>query len=405
MKFKFCIFGLIFLANEMVATEQPAYHHTNPAPLLNRAIDFIFKEDFARAMSLLDTLIQDKPTDPTGYFFRGVSYWRESTLLAEWTQHDQLQQKWLEQCLQVTRVALKKDPHDANALLYQGGAHGFLGTMYARQKNWFKTGLHAWKGMRALEQVLELAPQNFDSYYGLGLYHVMAGHQTGVVRWLQRLLPIPTGDAARGIDALKVAAEKGKYTSTAARAALALTYLYFEHDYQQAIDILEPLSAEYSESIDFLSMLVNARFNREFTHPHGEWQALILCLDRLEEKYRLRKLTPNPWWRKKMQFMRGYAAYHLDQLDVAQDLLERYAHNYVKNGGSYLTGLSELTLGKIFDRRGQRHQAQQKYVLALQQEKLGNVAQLASYYLRHPFTRETPTWRVRGAHSELPNRP
>lgn len=374
-------------------------------PEIVKAIELIFHENFSQAGTLLDSIILKRPTQPAGYFFRGLVPWRASGIVEDFSNYDRQTQKWLEKCLSVAENALEKNETDADAYFYKGGAHGFLGSMYARQKNWLKTGYHAWKGVGALEKTLELNPEIYGAHYGLGLYHIMAGHQTGIVRFLQRLLPIPSGDPEKGLAALKIAITKGLYTRTPALSALAFAYIYFEHDYQSAIELLSPLLKTYPGCTDLLMMMINALFYRELTAPQEAWNQLLTSMDALEMIVYERKLNLNVWWKMKLRFIRGYAAYSQENFPQATQLLKNYTHFYQQKQKSYLSGLGELTLGKIYDLQGERPAALAQYKLAAKNKNFGNIKQLADHYRKFPFTGESDSLRVNGSYSELPDRP
>jgi len=400
---RFLIF--IFLFNIPLSECGASESDLKSTPFVLRAIDLIFKEDFMGATATLDSLIKFKPANPAGYFYRGLIPWRQSGCVENYSDYDQEMQNWLEKTLEISENAINANQEDAEAYFYKGGAHGFLGSMYARQKNWLKTGYHAWKGIRTLERALQLNPQLYDVYYGFGLYHVMAGHQSGIVRFLQRLLPIPAGDPAKGLRALRTAIEKGYYSKIPACSALAFAYLYFEKDYQQAVNILKPLLEHYPDNTDLLVMMINSIFYRELSTPKNDWSRLLNFIDRLEKVIFKRKINLSQWWRQKLQFIRGYAYYYQNKNELAMPLLEAYTTFYSKNKSSYLTGLSELTLGKIYDLRGDRKQAVQKYQNALEQEDFGNVQMIARIHLKSPFTDETKSLQVSGTVSDFPHRP
>ncbi|MBN2093744.1 tetratricopeptide repeat protein, partial [candidate division KSB1 bacterium] len=372
----------------------------NDSSTIHKIIDLIFREHYRLVEVKLDSLILTTPNKPDAYFYRGISYWRESNIQQNVQKFDTEMQKWLEKCLEICENRLNLNPDDPFACFYKGGAHGFLGTMHARQKNWLKTGYHAWKGIHALETALQLKPDFYDVHYGLGLYHVMAGNQGAIVRFLQRLLPIPTGDPEAGLSFLKSAIQRGVYSPLPASSALASAYLYFEKDYSAAIQIAESLLTIYPENLDLLSTQINALFNLEFSRPANQWGKLLDYIEQFEKVVYQRKLISSDWWSYKMKFMRGYAYYHQGKYDAALRLFEEY-HAFYKEG-SYLLGLGELTSGKIFDLMGKRQQAIKKYKNSRRQEKAGNVADLADYFLQNPFKKELNRNRIIATFTELP---
>ena len=106
-----------------------------------------------------------------------------------------------------------------------------------------------------------------------------------------------------------------------------------------------------------------------------------------------------------MNFMLGYSYYHLGKYEESKRLLTGYSGRYRKKGESYFAGVSELTLGKIYDLEGNREKALQKYRHALKLEEIGNLRELASYYLNHPFSGERKDMVFLGTKADLTSKP
>lgn len=378
MKFKY----IIFLITLILLSSKNTHSAKSTDPRIVRVIDLIFKEKFHQAAAALDTLIAQSPANPAGYFYYGVIYWRESALAPDFDSYDKKMKHWLERCRDVADSILARNKLDTNAWFYLGGAHGFLGSMYARKGKWLKTGYHAWKGTSALEKTLELDPEMYDVYYGLGLYHVMAGHQGAIVRFIQKLLPIPNGDAKRGLAALQTAVKKGRYTELPAQSALVFAWLYFENDYRKALETLAPLLGKYPGNTDLLCMQINALFYLELNQPQQRGSEILNYVNQLEKVISRRNLKTNVWWQQKLIFLKGFAHYLLENDEAAVMLLGKYSDSTRQQGRSYLTALADLILGKIYDFQGQRVRAREKYKKAADAEQFGNVRELAKQLLK-----------------------
>jgi tetratricopeptide (TPR) repeat protein len=71
----------------------------------------------------------------------------------------------------------------------------------------------------------------------------------------------------------------------------------------------------------------------------------------------------------------------LRHLIQAKEMLAAYCKEYPDKGDSYLTGLANLTLGKICDLQGQREQALKYYKKVSKFEQMGNEKLLADLFL------------------------
>jgi tetratricopeptide (TPR) repeat protein len=371
---------------------------------LATAIEYIFREDYAVADSICEEIIADHPDHPAGYFMKGILYWKKGYYRPNYDDYNDSTLYWLKKAIKIAKKRIKKNPQDASAYFFGGGAYGYEGSVYARRKKWLKTGYAAYRGIRFLEQSRALDSTLYDVYYGSGLYHVLASHQPGVVRWIQKLLPIPSGNAELGIRYLQIAAQKGRFTRLAALAGLAMSYIYYDNKYQEAINLLEPLVDRYPANLDFLLSLINAYFYQGLV-AETDWKRLQQLIRHTRVTLNNRNVQIDRWWLDKFNFMEGYAHFMLGHLTEAKLLLEAYTLQYSEKGESYLTALAHLTLGKIYDLEGNRSRAVQHYRKVSKYEQMGNEREIARYLLSHPYTEESAATRFRGAYAELPDRP
>ena len=372
---------------------------------LSLTIDYIFQEDYKKADSICISIITQYPDHPAGYFMKGIMYWRKAYFLNNYNTYNDTTLKWLKQAIKIAKASIKKNPNDPIAHFFAGGAQGYEGSVYARRKSWIKTGRAAYSGIRSLEKSMQLDSSNYDGYYGSGLYHVLASHQPGVIKLIQWLLPIPAGDSDLGINHLQIAIEKGKFTNLAAKAALALAYTYYEEKFEDAVDLLTPLVVQYPRNLDFLSTLINAYFYRELTIPTGEWSTLKVYIDQIRMVVEEQFPDFQTWWLTKFEFMEGYMSYMTGDFSTAKRILTRYCQNYPKKGGSYLSALGYLTLGKIADLQGNRKEAIEYFKKVSKFENIGNEKELAKKFISSPFRGEEFEIPFSGNYVDLPDRP
>jgi tetratricopeptide (TPR) repeat protein len=372
--------------------------------LIVSGMELIFHEYYDKADSLFNTVVERKPDHPIGHFFKGLVTWRRSYIIKDYKSFDKAIKAHFSMAIKKADKVLKKDESNAEAFFYKGGAYGFIGTIHVRNKSWIKAGIAAYKGIRALQKSWEIDPRMYDIYYGLGLYHCAAGNAPGIVRFVQKIIPIPEGDSELGLQYLEIALKMGTYTKTAAEAFLGSAYIYYEERYQDAIDILEPLVKKYPRCFDFWTSLANAYFYQGLTESRGNWTRLIETVEFTQKMRKERGIEMLPWWENKLLFMEGYARYSMGEYEKASSILSDYSKIYPDKGDSYLTSLGELTLGKIADLSGNREQAVEHYSRSLQLEHFGNLEKLAKHYIKEPFTGETIEHRFIGMKVDLPGR-
>lgn len=372
---------------------------------LSQTINYIFQEDYIRADSICVSIIAEYPDHPAGYFMKGILHWRKGYFLNNYNKYNDITLEWLKKSLKIAKSNIKDNPDDPVAYFFAGGAYGYQGSVFARRKSWIKTGRAAYNGIRSLEKSMKLDSSLYDVYYGSGLYHVLASHQPGVIKWIQKLLPIPAGDSDLGINHLQIAIEKGKFTNLAAQSALALAYVSYENKYNDAVDLLIPLIEQYPQNLDFLTTIINAYFYRELTDPTTEWEPLRESLNQTRKAVIDQNLDFQQWWRTKFDFMEGYMDYMAGDLVNAKKILTKYVQTYPKKGGSYLSGLGYLTLGKIADLQGSRELAIIYYKKVAKLEDIGNEKKLAKKFIKSPFIGEDSEIPFTGHYVDLPDRP
>jgi len=400
MKCKISILATLFCL--IIASN---YLHAQGDSLIYTGVEAIFKEHYDEADSIISYFLGQYPESPVGYFYRGVMEWKKSTGMEDYRKYDKTMVDWMDKAIKISDKILDKDKNNVEALFYKGGGYGFKAWVYARQKNMLKTGYNAVKGIRNLEKAKKVNTDLYDVYFGTGLYNVTAGNFPGIVKFISRILFIPPGNHEQGMQELQIAHEKGFLAKTISLYIIAYSHFYYEKDYNKTIEKTESIIDRYPLCVDLQFLLINAYFYRELTSPAGEWNSVVSLIQNFQDDTGNRNLNLSSWWKNKLNFMLGYSYYFLKDYDKAKMLLEQYSGAYTKKGKSYFAGASELTLGKIYDLEGNRNKAIAKYNRALKLEEIGNLYELASFYLQNPFTGETPERRFSGTKTHLPDKP
>ena len=93
------------------------------------------------------------------------------------------------------------------------------------------------------EQLLQIEPAYYDAYLAVGVENYLLSLKPAPVRWFLQMNGAET-DRARGIENLRLTAEKGHYLCPYARLLLAVAALR-NKDRAQARDILSKLASEF----------------------------------------------------------------------------------------------------------------------------------------------------------------
>jgi tetratricopeptide (TPR) repeat protein len=141
------------------------------------------------------------------------------------------------------------------------------------------------KGKGYLEKALELDPELYDVYYGLGTYHFWKSLKDKMLWWL----PFVADKRQMGIDMIKLAIEKGKYAKEDAKYALVRIWVE-NKEYDKAFTMIDELrkahpnkpfllwflgraqmeNQMYGGAINTFQSLLKALTSSPYYHPAGE---------------------------------------------------------------------------------------------------------------------------------------
>ena len=158
-----------------------------------------------------------------------------------------------------SKTYLKTHHDDAGAYFAMGTAYGMLGRWYAVDRHWWKAYTHGTKARKYLRKALDLNPQIYDAYAGLGIFDYYADAVPGVLK-LPALFLIH-GDKKRGMEELAIAAQKGRFFTTEANLFKIAILIQFEHDSKTAIQMAQDLRASDPVNVFFRFTEFVTRFN------------------------------------------------------------------------------------------------------------------------------------------------
>jgi hypothetical protein len=145
---------------------------------------------------------------------------------------------------QLADAILARSPRDADALFAKIMALGLKADFEALIERKYLDSLRVMKTSRATaEQLLQIEPTYYDAYLAVGVENYLLSLKPAPVRWFLQMNGAET-DRARGIENLRLTADKGNYLAPYARLLLAVAALR-NKDRAQARDILSKLTVEF----------------------------------------------------------------------------------------------------------------------------------------------------------------
>lgn len=145
---------------------------------------------------------------------------------------------------QLADQILAKTPQNADALFAKILVLGLRADYQALIDRHYLDSLKVMKSSRAeAEKLLSIQPSYYDAYLAVGVENYLLSLKPAPVRWFLKLNGAET-DRERGIENLRLTAEKGHYLCPYARLLLAVAALR-NKDRVQARDILSKLKVEF----------------------------------------------------------------------------------------------------------------------------------------------------------------
>jgi tetratricopeptide (TPR) repeat protein len=173
---------------------------------------------------------------------------------------------YLEQAKTKAQNLVNRAPKDPDALYFLGAVYGVLAGYEASAVRKFMPALRNGSRCHELHQrAVKLRPDNYDTYLSIGLYDYIVGSLPGFVRFMVGIAGI-RGNKERGIEELRMAAEKGLYNNDDAAVMLLAVYQR-EGKPQEALPLLEKLIVKYPRNF-LLRLEMASTLNR--LHRAGE---------------------------------------------------------------------------------------------------------------------------------------
>ena len=234
-------------------------------PLIETGYRQMYDLEFDRAHKSFAEWERQRPDDPMGHVSNAAAY-----LFAEFDRLNILQSEFfvdddrfkhakrlmpdpavrqafhgeLAKAEQLANEILARTPNDADALFASILAMGLRADYTALIEKRYLESLRVIKNSRATaEKLLAITPNYYDAYLAIGVENYMLSLKSAPVRWLLELGGAQA-DRERGIQNLRLTAEKGHYLSPYARLLLAVAALR-NKDRTQARDLLAALAREF----------------------------------------------------------------------------------------------------------------------------------------------------------------
>jgi tetratricopeptide (TPR) repeat protein len=367
---------------------------------IRQGLHDIYSMEYGRAARDFQAMIRDRPDDPAGYVYLGMTYWIEDLSQKQelnidrfaasdfFVENPKYQPKAdpaverrfrqvSEQAIEKARVRLEKNPDDRAALFLRGLAYQNLATFEASQQHWWTAFRYGSKTFRDHRELLRRDPDFHDAKLSVGVYDYVAGSLPWTVKWIALLLG-HSGSKERGKLELEAAADKGVLVGDDARVVLILIYTR-EKNYERAAELLSELHNKYPHNyLAYLDMGGLALLMKQPDKAITIYEDILRRREAGELKYAEleRAILCNRL---------GVALRKKGDLEASAGWLTTALQADTQSTRS--ATIARLELGKTLDLMGKRDEAVKNYQQVVSAEDVAGSKSEAENLLRHAFQR------------------
>lgn len=224
-------------------------------PRIRRSMEALFDLDYARSRSEMRKLIEEQPSNPLGYLGEAGLLWWQATaefgLFKDTPALEAVFEKDVDAAVAAAKPLIDSDDPRSRADGYfaSGMALGLHGQREIGRGRFLKAYFDGKKAVKHLKKCVKLDPDYHDAYLGLGVFDYQAASLPGVLK-IPALIMI-RGDAARGIDRIRQAMERGHISQHQAASFLLSIYLDAGDD-KRALPLLRMLRESFPTSPYFV---------------------------------------------------------------------------------------------------------------------------------------------------------
>lgn len=214
--------------------------------LIQLGIRYSIEQSFKKAIVIFSKIEQDMPESPVGYFFHAAAL-HSKMLDSEIYEEEKEFISLVKKTIKLSNLHLEKQPRDPWAYFFLGGGLGYLAFYQAKQKKFVQAFQNGMLSVKALKKAIKADSSLYDVYFGLGTYTYYRSKLSRFLSWL----PFIGDERVRGINMIKLAIQKGKYSRYAAMNGLCWI-LIEEGNLKESWQVVNKALDEFPESRIFL---------------------------------------------------------------------------------------------------------------------------------------------------------
>ncbi len=216
---------------------------------LLQGLDATFKFDFEKSEKIFNSLIENYPDAAAVYHFKSIPYlWKylDNKNDSDYVSFINLSDSTIKKA----NDFLNSDSVDTFLYYILGSSYSNRAMAFTRQESYMDAVLATKKSFFFLNNTILNDSTYYDAYMGLGLFNFMIAQTPPALKWAMRMTGIE-GEKDKGIEYLKLAADKGKFSKVEALFYLSQIFAEFYGEYEKAEEILITLNKKYRKNLLF----------------------------------------------------------------------------------------------------------------------------------------------------------
>ncbi|MGH9739427.1 MAG: hypothetical protein ACRD4X_12720 [Candidatus Acidiferrales bacterium] len=241
----------------------------NLPPQAAQALNEIYSGNPDAGMNIARSLEQSDPRNPLGYTIEAEALWWKiycASCDIQWGMVDawkggkgaeaETYLKLADKVIRLANAHLAKED-TAEMHLYAGMGWALKARLYGLRGDHRKTAHSGVEARAQFVRALKLDPRMADAEVGLGLYNYYVDTLSPMLKFLRFFMGIPGGRKEDGMRQLHAGIDHGVLLPVVARFYLAKDLRTYDHRYEQALSIVQPLTIRYPDNPVFLLLAGN----------------------------------------------------------------------------------------------------------------------------------------------------
>ncbi len=346
--------------------------------------EYIYNIDFLKATSCFSAMQKKYPEHPAGYFLDAmIDWWKILIDPINKAKYKPVFLKKIEKTIEKCDDILLKDPISINAMFFKSGALGYRARFYVDDESWVSAARDGHEAFNLLLRCLKIAPNNHDIMLGTGIYNYFAAaipEKYPIVKPM--LLLFPSGDKKIGELQLKAAAKSARYSSVEAKVALMQVYYMFENRSLDCMNVVSELVEKYPNNPYFKKYYARTLVKLgAWTRFEETWRSILTdCIDK--------KFGYNNSIAREAMYYIGMGLQRAGNYDQALKYYykcDEGSRFLDKDGASSFMIMTNLNIGKIYDKQGKRDLAIKQYQKVLKMKDFGGAHGEAQRYIKQKY--------------------